>query len=174
VQADTRNNLRKSAEEAGISADRLIFAGALPHAEHIKRYQLADLFLDTYWHNAHTTAADALWQGLPVLTRQGTVASSRLASSLLHALDLQDDLVVETLGEYQEKAIVYASNRTALAAVKYKLAINRDTQPLFDTALTVRHLEQGYIAAWERYQAGLPPAPIDIADSRKNVLERSV
>ena len=174
VQADTRNHLRRSAEEAGISADRLVFAGVLPHAEHIKRYQLADLFLDTYWHNAHTTAADALWQGLPVLTCQGTVASSRLASSLLHALDLQDELVVETLDEYQEKAIFYARNREALTTVRRKLAINRHSQPLFDTALTVRYLEQGYIAAWERYRARLPPAPIDIADSRKNVIERSV
>ncbi|HZV63233.1 MAG TPA: tetratricopeptide repeat protein [Methylophilaceae bacterium] len=174
LQADTKANLQKSAEEAGISADRLVFAGVLPHAEHIKRYQLANLFLDTYWHNAHTTAADALWQGLPVLTCQGAVASSRLASSLLHALDLQDELVVETLDQYQEKAIFYARNREALAAVRHKLAANRHTQPLFDTALTVNHLEQGYIAAWERYQAGQPPAAIDIADSRKNLIERSV
>jgi len=174
LQAETRVNLCKSAQQAGINPDRLVFAGLLSHAEHIKRYQLADLFLDTYWHNAHTTAADALWQGLPVLTCEGPVASSRLASSLLHALDLQDELVAESLDQYQEKAIYYARNREALAAVRHKLAVNRHTHSLFDTALTVKHLEQGYITAWERYQAGMPPAPIDIADSRKNGIERSV
>lgn len=168
LKADTQQNLLAAVENAGISKERLVFAGVLPLREHIKRYQLADLFLDTYWHNAHTTAADALWQGLPVLTCEGPVASSRLASSLLHALDMQDELVTKTLEEYEQKAIFYARNRVALKAVRDKLATNRYTQPLFDTALTVRHLEQAYLSAWERYQAGLPPAAIDIVDIREN------
>lgn len=168
LQADTKKNLQASAKKAGVNPERLVFAGLLPHEEHIKRYQLADIFLDTYWHNAHTTAADALWQGLPVLTCQGPVASSRLASSLLQALDLQDELVTRSFDEYQEKAIFYARNKDALKEVRDKLAVNHCTQPLFDTALTVKHLEQGYLAAWERYRAGLPPAAIDIADIRRN------
>lgn len=168
LKADTQQNLLASAEQAGISRNRLVFAGVLPLAEHIKRYQLADLFLDTYWHNAHTTAADALWQGLPVLTCEGPVASSRLASSLLHALDLQDELVTHSLEAYEEKAIYYANNREALKAVRDKLAANRYTQPLFDTALTVKHLEQAYLAVWQRYQDGLPPTAIDIADIRES------
>lgn len=168
LKTESQQNLLATAKQAGIAEDRLLFTGVLPLAEHIKRYQLADLFLDTYWHNAHTTAADALWQGLPVLTCEGLVASSRLASSLLHALDLQDELVTHSLEEYEQKAIHYAKNRVALKAVRDKLAANRYTQPLFDTALTVKHLEKAYLAVWQRYQAGLPPAAIDIADIRES------
>jgi protein O-GlcNAc transferase len=167
LKADTQQNLLVSAEKAGISRERLVFAGVMPLKEHIKRYQLADLFLDTCWHNAHTTAADALWQGLPVLTCEGPVASSRLASSLLHALDMQDELVTHSLETYEEKAMYYAEHRDALKAVRDKLAANRDTQPLFDTALTVKHLEQAYLAIWARHQAGLAPVAIDIADIRE-------
>ena len=169
LKADTQQNLLAAAQQAGISKERLVFAGVLPLTEHIKRYQLADLFLDPYWHNAHTTAADALWQGLPVLTCEGAVASSRLASSLLHALDMQDELVTYNLDEYEQKAIHYAKNRNALKAVRDKLAANRESQPLFDTALTVQHLEQAYLAVWARHQAGLPPTGIDIADIRETV-----
>ena len=167
LKADTQQNLLAATERAGIAADRLVFAGVLPLQEHIRRYQLAELFLDTYWHNAHTTAADALWQGLPVLTCEGPVASSRLASSLLHALGMQDELVTYSLEEYELKAIHYAKNRQALKAVRDKLAANRESQPLFDTALTVKHLEQAYLQIWQRHQAGLPPAAIDIADMRE-------
>lgn len=169
VEMDELNtaNIIEKAIEAGVAKERLIFAKVLPHEEHWPRYQLADLFLDTYWHNAHTTAADALWQGLPVLTCEGPVASSRLASSLLHALDMQDELVTDSLEAFEQKAVYYATNPQALKTVRDKLAANRYSQPLFDTALTVQHLEQAYIAAWERYQAGLAPEAIDIADIRE-------
>lgn len=167
LKADTQQNLLASAAQAGIPKERLVFAGVMPLKEHIKRYQLADLFLDTCWHNAHTTAADALWQGLPVLTCEGSVASSRLASSLLHALDMQDELVTRSLEEYEQKAMYYAENRDALKTVREKLAAHRHTQPLFDTALTVKHLEQAYDYIWQRHQAGLAPAAIDIADIRE-------
>lgn len=167
LKTESQQNLLSAAKMMGIKEDRLIFAGVLPLTEHIKRYQLADLFLDTYWHNAHTTAADALWQGLPVLTCEGPVASSRLASSLLHALNMQDELVTHSLEEFEQKAVYYATNPQALKTVRDKLAANRYSQPLFNTALTVKHLEQAYLAIWARYKAGLAPEAIDIADIRE-------
>jgi protein O-GlcNAc transferase len=158
---DIAANLRREATARGLEAERLIFAEILPYAEHWPRYQLADLFLDTFWHNAHTTAADALWQGLPVITCAGEVASSRPAASLLHALGMPK-LVTTSLEEYQKLAIYYANNRSAREAMREKLKAARYTAPLFNIPLTVRHLEEAFRLIWQRYQAGLPPASIDV------------
>lgn len=159
----TEENLRSEAIKAGVSSTRLIFAEKLSLERHLPRYQLADLFLDTFWQNAYTTAADALWQGLPILTCAGEVASSRLAASLLHAMEIPE-LICKNMLEYEEKAVYYASNPVALTALKQKVGNKRDTAPLFDIPRTVRALERGYKLAWQRYLKGLTPDAIIVPD----------
>lgn len=156
-------NLRDEAMIRGIDAKRLVFAPYLDIASHCLRYQMADLFLDTLWHNAHTTALEALWQGLPLLTREGKVVSARLAASCLYNLGLPE-LITHTTAEYEEKAIYYAQHPAELKALREKLASARYSSPLFNTALHVKHLESAYELVWKRYEAGLPPAPIDVPE----------
>ena len=150
-------NLRREAEARGIARERLVFAPVVPQQDYLARQRLADLFLDTRPYNAHTTASDALWAGLPVLTCPGNTFPSRVAASLLHAIGLPE-LVTASLGEYEEMARTLAQNPERLAAIKAKLMRNRDTEPLFDTASFTRYLESAYTTMWERQQAGLPPA----------------
>jgi predicted O-linked N-acetylglucosamine transferase (SPINDLY family) len=157
-------NLRKEAHRRGIAAERLIFARSLPLAEHLARHRLADLFLDTFPYNAHTTASDALWAGLPVLTRMGESFASRVAASLLKAVDLPE-LITATEAEYEELAIGLARNRERLHALCRKLQENRLGAPLFDSGAYTRHLEAAYRAMVERYEAGLAPEHIHIAKS---------
>jgi predicted O-linked N-acetylglucosamine transferase (SPINDLY family) len=131
----------------------------------LARHQLADLFLDTLPYNAHTTASDALWAGLPVLTRIGNAFAGRVAASLLNAIDLPE-LITHSAEEYETLAIKLALNPGELKAIKEKLAGNRLTSPLFDTPLYTKHLEAAYQAMYQRYQAGLPPHDIEIAAIR--------
>jgi predicted O-linked N-acetylglucosamine transferase (SPINDLY family) len=158
-------NLRKEALRRGISAERLVFAKSLPLAEHLARHRLADLFLDTFPYNAHTTASDALWAGLPVLTRMGDSFASRVAASLLRAVDLPG-LITATEAEYEELAVDLARDRERLQGLGRKLQENRLSAPLFDSRAYTRHLEAAYSAMVERYQAGLPPEHIHIASAR--------
>ena len=152
-------NLRKEATSRGVNSDRLIFAKRLPLAEHLARHRLAGLFLDTLPYNAHTTASDALWASLPVLTQIGQTFSGRVAASLLNAVGLPE-LITSTPQAYEELAVELATNSEKLAAIKCKLADNRLTTPLFDTQLYTRHIEAAYTAMYERYRAGLPPDDI--------------
>lgn len=161
-------NLRAEAGKHRIEPERLVFADFMSYEEHWPRYQSADIFLDTFWHNAHTTAADALWQGLPVLTYPGEVASSRLAASLLNALEMPE-LICNNLQEYEERAVYYATHPEALAALKERLGIKRHAAPLFDTPRTVRALERGYKMIWQRYLDRLPPVAIDVPDDMETV-----
>lgn len=154
--ASVASNLRKEAEARGVNSARLVFAKQMSLPDHLARHLLADLFLDTFPYNAHTTASDALWAGLPVLTRIGETFASRVAASLLNAIDLPE-LITSTLQAYQGLAIELANNRDKLTAIKNKLANNRLTKPLFDTPLFARHLEGAYTAMHERHLAGLPP-----------------
>jgi protein O-GlcNAc transferase len=150
-------NLRREAQARGVAADRLIFAPYLPRAEdHLARLPLADLFLDTEPYNAHATAADALWMGLPVLTLRGETFASRVAASLLAAVGLPE-MITETPQVYENVALMLAREPSTLAALKAKLARNRDTHPLFDTLRFTRHLEAAYLRMWERAQGGHPP-----------------
>jgi protein O-GlcNAc transferase len=149
-------NLRKEAAARGIDANRLVFAKRMPVADHLARHQLADLFLDTLPYNAHTTASDALWAGLPLLTQIGETFAGRVAASVLNAIGLPE-LVTSTQQEYEDRAIDLASNPENLAAIKQKLSQNRLTKPLFDTQLFTRQIEAAYTAMYERDQAGLPP-----------------
>ena len=155
------NNLRKEAVARGVDAKRLVFAKHLPRSDHLARHRLADLFLDTLPVNAHTTASDALWAGLPVLTCLGETFAGRVAASLLNAIGLPE-LITTTLESYERMAIDLATHPEKLATVKRKLAENRLTTPLFDTKLFTRHIEAAYTAMYERYQAGLPPDHIVI------------
>ena len=150
-------NLRKEADNRSVNPDRLVFAKRLPLlADHLARHRLADLFLDTLPFNAHTTASDALWAGLPVLTQIGETFAGRVAASLLMAIGMPE-LITSTPQAYEDLAIELATNPEKLVALKHKLANNRRTAPLFDMKLFTKHIEAAYRAMYERYQADLPP-----------------
>ncbi len=153
------SNLRKEAVARGVKSDRLIFAMRMSMPEHLARHRLADLFLDTLPYNAHTTASDALWAGLPVLTQIGETFAGRVAASLLHAAGLTD-LITSTQQEYEELAIEFATNPAKLVTIRQKLLENRLTKPLFNTQLFTRHIERAYEVMYARYQAGLPPEDV--------------
>lgn len=150
-------NLRSEAEARGISGARLVFADRLPHADHLARYPLADLFLDTFIYNAHTTASDALWTGLPVITRLGEGFAARVAGSLLYAAGMPE-LVTESAKAYEALALELARDPDRRSALRALLGENRDTCPLFDTALFTRHLEGAYREAHRLYVDGSQPA----------------
>ena len=160
--ASAAANLRKEAATRGVNPERLVFAKRISLPEHLARHRLADLFLDTLPYNAHTTASDALWAGLPVLTQIGETFAGRVAASLLTASGLPE-LIVPMPEAYEELAIELANNPAKLAAIKAKLANNRLTTPLFDTKLFTRHLETAYKAMSQRYQAELIPDHIYVS-----------
>ena len=157
--AAAADHLRQEAEKRGVHPSRLVFAKRMPLAEHLARHQLADLFIDAFPCNAHTTASDALWAGLPVLTLMGNSFASRVAASLLKAIELPE-LITSTPQAYEALAIEIAKNPAKLAALKQKLASNRLTTPLFDTPQFTKDLERSYVQIYQRYQAGLPPEHI--------------
>ncbi len=154
-------NLKNEAERRGISPERLIFAKPLPQDKHLARHRLADLFLDTTPYNAHTTASDALWSRLPVLTRIGETLAGRVAASLLRAIDLPE-LVTTTDAAYEDLAVTLAHTPHRLHAIRQRLEHNRVTTPLFDTATFTRHLEAAYTAIHALHYANLSPAHINI------------
>ena len=155
-------NLRREAQVRGVNAARLVFAQRMPPPEHLARHRAADLFLDTLPCNAHTTASDALWAGLPVLTRVGESFAARVAASLLNAIGLPE-LITTTQEQYETLAIELAQNPRRLAEIAEKLRANRSTTPLFDTELFTRHLEDAYTQMYERYLADVPPGDIHVA-----------
>ena len=153
----TKENILREAEARGVASRRLVFARFRPSPEeHLARLRLADLFLDTLPYNAHTTASDALWAGLPVLTCLGNTFAGRVAASLLEAIGMAE-MITTTLDEYESRARQLARDPGALAAIAKKLRENRDTHTLFDTARFTRHLEAAYTQMWERAQRGAPP-----------------
>ena len=154
-------NLKKEAKKQGIAPDRLVFAERLPLSEHLARQRQADLFLDTFPYNAHTTTSDALWAGLPVLTLMGQSFASRVAASLLNAVGLPE-LITSTQEEYEALAIELALNPKKLEEIKLKLVNNRMTTPLFDTLSFTKNIESAYINMHGRYHAGLGPDHIAI------------
>lgn len=160
--ADAAENLRRAAVSHGIAAERLVFAPRMALPEHLARQRLADLFLDTLPVNAHTTASDALWAGLPLLTCRGSAFAGRVAASLLNAVGLPE-LVAENLADYEALALRLATTPALLADIRTKLARQRNTRPLFDIDRFRRHLESAYRAMHERHCEGLPPAGFDVA-----------
>jgi predicted O-linked N-acetylglucosamine transferase (SPINDLY family) len=149
-------NLRNEAVARGVDAGRLVFARRVAPLDHLARHRIADLFLDTVPYNAHTTASDALWAGLPVLTCLGKTFAGRVAASLLNAVRLPQ-LVTTTLEAYQQIAIDLAAHPEKLATIKHQLGELRLKTPLFDTERFTKHIEAAYITMYERYQAGLAP-----------------
>ena len=150
-------NLRNEASKRGVSPDRLIFASRVgSNEDHLARLRLGDLFLDTLYYNAHTTACDALWAGLPVVTHPGQTFASRVAGSLLNAVGLPE-LIVPSLEDYEALALKLAREPAKLAAIKEKLARNIKTHPLFDTAHFTRHMEAAYRTMWQCAQRAETP-----------------
>jgi protein O-GlcNAc transferase len=159
ANATAVGNLRKEAERRGVAGGRLIFAERMESLpEHLARLKVADLFLDTFPYNAHATAMDALWAGVPLLTLPGESFASRVAASLLRTADLPE-FVAGTPGEYESKAAELAMDPLGLGEARRKLA--QKTTPLFDTAAYTRNLETAYEAMYERHQLGLPPAHLN-------------
>ena len=154
-------NLRREAVRRGVREERLVFAPRRPQEEHLARQRLADLFVDTLPYNAHTTASDALWAGLPVVTCMGETFAGRVAGSLLHAAGLPE-LATRSLDEYEALALRLATTPPLLAAIRARLAGNRATCPQFDTDRFRRHIESAYTTMHERHVAGLPPASFTV------------
>jgi len=148
-------NLRKEAQARGLSSNRLIFAKRMMLPEHLARHKLADLFLDTLPYNAHTTASDALWAGLPVLTCMGEGFASRVAASLLMAIKLPE-LIVSSQDQYEAMAIELATNPVKLKAIRARLERNRLITALFNTQRFTKHIEEAYTQMYERYHNDLP------------------
>jgi len=160
-------NLQRTAEDSGIDPSRLIFAPFLPSAEHyLARMRLADLFLDTLPYNAHSTAADALFAGVPVLTVPGGTFAGRVAASLVSAAGLPE-MMVNSLEEYEAMAIRLARDSSALELLKEELKRNRASGALFDTERMTRHLEAAYIKMWERLQNDEPASHFAIEASSR-------
>ena len=155
-------NLRQEAERRGVSADRLVFARKMELADHLARCRQADLFIDTFHCNAHTTASDALWAGVPVLTLQGETFAARVAGSLLQAVGLPE-LVTPTAADYESLAGRLANEPALLADLRGRLQAMLPEAPLFDTARFARHLEAAYLQMWDRHCRGLPPDHLRIA-----------
>ena len=156
---EAEDNLREQAQIRGIDPDRIVFADRREHSEHLARHQLADLFLDTFNYNAHTTASDALWAGLPVITLAGQGFAARVATSLLGAIDLRE-LITRSASEYEQLALALALDPARLTSLKSKLARNRLTTPLFDTGLFARHIENAYEQAYQKYFDNTAPDTI--------------
>jgi predicted O-linked N-acetylglucosamine transferase (SPINDLY family) len=160
-------NLGNEARKRGIPAERLIFAGRMDPAEHLARYRAADLFLDTFHYNAHTTASDALWAGLPVLTYPSETFAGRVAASLLIAIGLPE-LISQSPTQYEALGLELAMHPEKLGGLKAKLVQNKLSCPLFDTARFTRNIEGIYFRMWQRHLAGFPPEHIyAVGDGRK-------
>ena len=154
-------NLKKEAEKRGVKSDRIIFAKHMPVSEHLARHKIADLFVDTFPYTAHTTCSDALWSGLPVITRTGQSFASRVAGSLLNAVNLKE-LITKTEKEYEDLILKLAKNPKQLKEIKNKLKKNRLKEPLFNSKLYTKKIESAYKKIYERYNLDLPLKNIEI------------
>jgi protein O-GlcNAc transferase len=171
ANATVEGNLKREAENRGVGQERLIFARSMPLPEHLSRLQLADLFLDTLPYNAHTTANDALWSGVPVLTCRGSTFAGRVGDSLLRAIGLEE-LVTGSLDEYERMAVAIGKDANLLADLKSRLQRNRESHPLFDTPRYTRHLEAAYVEMWRRFQRGQEPVSFRIMQMRSQAVTR--
>jgi protein O-GlcNAc transferase len=160
--AEAIRRLQQAAQAAGVDPARLVFAARVAPAEHLARHRLADLFLDTLPYNAHTTASDALWAGLPLLTCVGQTFAGRVAGSLLHAVGVPE-LVTRSLHDYATLALELARAPGRLADIRGRLERNRSTTPLFDLERFRRHLEAAYLTMWKTSQRGAPPRGFAVA-----------
>ncbi len=157
-------NLRREAAARGVDPARLVFAPWVEYGAHLARCAAADLFLDTLPFNAGTTASDALWAGLPVLTCSGEAFAARMAGSLLQAVGMPE-LITTSLREYEALAIALATDAERMAGIREKLARNRVSAPLFDSDRFRRHIEAAYLAMWSRHRRREPPAAFAVAST---------
>ncbi|WP_154665000.1 O-linked N-acetylglucosamine transferase, SPINDLY family protein [Allorhizobium undicola] len=157
-----QDNILAEFARLGIARERVLFAAGRAYGDHISRAALADMALDTFPYNGHTTTSDMLWAGLPMLTRRGQSFAARVSQSLLAAIGLPE-LVAENREDFIARAIAYAHDGAAVRELKRRLAENRAIKPLFDTQRFTRHLEQGYEMMAERARLGLAPDHIDVA-----------
>ena len=158
-------NLRSQARVHAVDPSRLIFLrGTLPKPDHLARVRLADLFLDTHLYNAHTTACDALWAGLPVLTCPGATFASRVAASLLTAVGMPE-LIVADLEGYEQLAVQLACRPTDLRGLRDKLVAQRTTWPLYDTPRFVHNLERAFIRMWQIHTSGQRPQAFEVTEN---------
>jgi len=152
--ATARDNLRREIASCGLAPERLVFAARnLSRPEHVARHRLADLFLDTLPYNAHSTASDALWAGLPVLTCPGSTFPGRVCASLVSAAGFAE-LITDNLKDYEDLAVALAKDKPRLAALRARLVRDAPQSPLFATAAWTRHLEQAFRTMYETSQAG--------------------
>jgi predicted O-linked N-acetylglucosamine transferase (SPINDLY family) len=158
----TEENLGKAAAARGVDPARLVYAKRVQLDRHLARHRLADLFLDTLPYNAHTTASDALWVELPVVTCLGEAYAGRVAASLLEAIGLPE-LVTHSLDDYEALALRLATEPSLLAAFRDRLSRNRLSFPLFDSDRYRRHIEAAYTTMWELWQRGESPRNFAIA-----------
>ena len=154
-------NLKKEAENKGINSERIIFAKRIPQSEHLARHKIADLFIDTFPYNAHTTCSDALWSGLPVITLAGESFASRVGASILKAIDLKE-LITTSEKDYENLILKLATNQKMLKKIKNKLNKNRKTKPLFNTKFYTKKIETAYTSIHKRNCLNLPPKNIEI------------
>lgn len=162
-EATARRNLQSAAHEHGVDPARLVFADSVPQEQHLERHHLADLFLDTFPYNAHTTASDALWMGLPVLTLQGEGFATRVAASLLTAVGLEE-LIVHTPADYVQLAVQLAHSPDRIARYRALLNQRRDVSPLFDPKRYARNLEQAFGFMVDRSRKGKAAHPFEVRD----------
>jgi protein O-GlcNAc transferase len=156
-------NLKREAEARGIAADRIVFTKKIGKPRHLARQKLADLFLDTRYYTSHTTASDALWGGLPVLSCPGDSFASRVTASLLRAAGLPE-LIVPSFEEYERRAVHLATHPMELRAIRDKWAAQRTSCALFDTKRFVRNLERAYHLIWDDYSAGRAPRQLFVSE----------
>jgi predicted O-linked N-acetylglucosamine transferase (SPINDLY family) len=154
-------NLRREAAARGVAPERLVFAADLPTDQHLARLSLADLFLDSLPYNAHTTGSDALWTGVPLVSLRGHAFAGRVAASLLTAAGLPD-LIAETQADYEALAIRLATDPQALKKIKARLARNKASCALFDTAAFTKNIEAAYRQMWQAWLAGEAPKPFAV------------
>ena len=144
-----KSNFKHEFKKKNIDPNRIIFSKKIPIYEHLKRIQNADLFLDTFPYNAHTTCSDSIWAGVPLITIEGQSFQSRVASSLLKSSGL-DELVAKNENEYLKKAIFFANNKIQLENLKKKMAKLKDKNPIFDNISFTKSIEQAYSLALEK------------------------
>lgn len=163
IHEEMETNLKREAADRGVDAGRLVFSRKTGKLKHLARHRLADLFLDTRYYTAHTTASDALVAGIPIITCPGDTFASRVTASMLKAIGL-DELIYPTLDAYEIAAIEFGRDRARTAALKAKVDANRPVYPLFDTARWVRNIERAYRMIWDNHQSGRPPRQMDVVE----------
>jgi predicted O-linked N-acetylglucosamine transferase (SPINDLY family) len=157
----TAANLKREAERHGIDPARLVFAPKIQREDHCARLSAADMALDTYYHGGGITSVDALWAGVPLLSVAGETPAARMGATLLNAVGMPE-LLCRDLAEYEDRAVAFAGQPAAVAALRAKLAANVATAPLFDVHRYARDLATAFELMWRSHRDSRPVAPIEV------------